>query len=725
MIAVFKNEFSSIFRRLYGYIIISLSMLASSVLFIAYNLAYSTENILSVISSMAIVTALLIPVMAVCMFPSKKKANTDAAYDILPLSSFDIVVGKYLASLASLMLPNMLVLIFPAISGLFGAVDHAVSFSALLGYVLFECAYLAFSMFFASLAKSRVRAYLWCYITAVIWYFSTFIEIFIPKKSVLVYFEEIMDSISIFEQLNLFIQGIFNLRGIVFFVLLTVVFLFLTWRNREKQYSDKKTVAALNFKSVLSLLTAIVVFASALIIPIAASFIPNNLVEFDSTQAKKNSLSAQAKNFLESVDKEVTIYLLEPTGLRDYELYLEKLAASSKKITLEEVYYSNTPEFYTERGINTSSISANSLVVESESATYYVAYSKMFYYSNTTLGIGEMTESDYSYYYSLFSSNEQYADYLEALVYDTSLYYDADRLICSYIEYATADILPKNYYLVGHGEQDINNSASPYYGLGLESLNISDGNIPADAASIFINAPSEDITKAEADALVDYLAKGGQITFVSVTDNLSMDNLCSVLKAYGMTAEQGIVYEEIESDEQDTSSEEESAVTSEYEATIHTDNDILYYLDGVSGFAPTVKNASSITVDAEIKDSMKLTVTELVSSSENSAIDNSGSKSTYTLSCAVEAPNGAKLSWLTGESYNDINDDAAYIVMYALSWVTLQFESTTENIPAVLYNAPIVDIDTGTANILSITLIIAPVAVLCLGVLVYVKRKKA
>ncbi len=720
MISVFKNEFFSLFRRMYAYITVSLTILLAGIVFTAYNLTYTSENILSVLSSMSVVVALVIPVIAVSVYPNRKRVNTDEIYDFMPLTSWHIVLGKYLAAFAVVMIPNILIAMFPAISGMFGIADHKASFAALLGFVLFQAAWLAICMFIASAAKSRTRAYIWCYALAVIWYFSTVLSAFIPKKSIFVYFEDIITSISLFSQLYKFTSGIFSLKGIVFYAVLTIAFVFFAWREHEKKYVPVSKTRAMNFKSAVSLLTAIVIAVSAFAVPLAVAAVPVEYMEFDTTQAGKNSVSNKAREFLQTVDKDVTIYILESTGLSDYELYLNKLAACNKKISLKKIYYSDNAEFYSDKGINTESISANSLVVECGENIYYVSYYNMFYYSNATLGASKMSYTEYRYYYSLFSSSEQYASYLETLVYDTVMYFDADKQICQYIEYATADIIPQNYYLVGHGEASIENSSHPYYGLGIKDLDISGGSIPEDAASIFINKPTSDINDIERDLLIKYLEGGGQLTFVTTEANLHMENLCSVLAKYGMSA-QGIVKENIESEDSDG----ETTAETNFSPTVHTDNDILYYVQS-SSFAPTVNNANAITVDEDMVKSKYLTDIKLMSSSDKAFIgDDSTKTATYTVACAVEAPSGARLVWFTGDTYDDVNNDAAMAVMYALGWVTLVFESNTDNLPAVLYAEPVTPITSGGARLLTIAMIVLPLAICAAGVITFYKRKKA
>lgn len=766
MKSVFKREFFSAFHRLYGYIAVGVMMLMAAILFTAYNLLYTTESISSVCAGMSVVCALVIPVIAINSFPSRKKEDTDSVYDMMPVGSRDVVLGKYFAALALVMLPNALIACYSVFAGFFGSIDHMASYNSLLGLVLFEAAWLAVCMLIAGVSCSRVVAYAVSYAVGVAWYFLAIVSVLIPTTrvasligfavcaviiGVLLWFatrsivaalvscialgallavgylvfpdsfpgllEAFIDEFSIFAHFNSFSYGLFDVESIIFFLALTCLCVFLTWRAYEKKQLHKEKRPCLSLKKVTGVGLATLLVASTLAVTCAAAVVPDRFTVFDATAAGKSSVSDEAKEFLSELDKNVTVYLLEPTGLEDYELYLERLCASSDRLTLKKVFYADTPEFYTEREISTDSISANSLVVECGDSFNYLSYYNLFVYSNETLGATDMTYSEYSYYRQLFSSNEDYYDYYYSLIYDTTVYFNADYMLCIYIEYAAADIIPANYYLTGHGEA----GASGVYGeLGLLPLDVSETEIPADAASIFVNMPTEDITESERDALLRYLAGGGQLTFVTNEANLDMKNLCAVLAEYGMSAEKGSVCEKQTVTGDDGVETEES--TTEPTLNVNTDNDVLYYLEG-TGLSLTVKDANAIVVDEGAK--QYLTVIPLLTSSSESYIGD-GAPASYTTACAVETPDGAKIAWFTGgESFNDASTDAPKAVMYALGWVTLTYESGVGDVPATVYSIPTVEITSGGASLLSVLLILIPVAVAVAGGIIFYKRKKS
>ncbi len=746
---IFKNEFHGIFGRAWSYLGVAIMLLVSSVTFIYYNLSHATENILSVLSVMAIASALILPLFAVA--PVFHRTEENGQYN-----SYQAVLGKYFAALLAVLLSNIPLLMLGALSGMYASADHIASYSALIGFVFFEAALLAFYSLLARRARTRVRAYIFCYSAALLWYFVPMLGVLLPlsppasllafaltallaslcvfiftrkpllslvffaaaegslvlfylvfKESFTGLFERVLRALSVFGQYNSFSYGIFSIGALIFFTLCAVICLLFACSETSSNVSQSKYPHTLS--CIASALLLFFVLFSAF-----AAAPGNGFLSFDATLSKKNTPSAQASAYISTLEKDVSLYLLEPTGDESLELYLEGLAASSEHIHLSFIYGEVTPEFYSDRGIATDKISANSIVIECAERVYYISYHSLFYYSNSELGLYKMSRTQYEEYLSAFSENEQYENYLSSLYYNTSVYFAADEAICSYIEYAVADILPANYYLCGHGEKGVDDESSPYYGLGLRPLAIGDeGQIPDDAASIFINMPTADISESERQILSAYLARGGQLTFVTDTAFLSLPNFTALLAEYGLSAEAESVKQ------RETDAEESTTLL----PTVNTKSDVLEYFGDDSGFAPLVRKANAIKFDEDARP--YLTLTPLLSSPEGCYVSNPEVTATYTLACSAETPAGARIVWFTGgDGFGGESEDSAEAVMCALGWVSLKFESETGNLPAALYSIPITPITALSALVLSAVLVLLPLAVLAVGHWRIRKRRK-
>ena len=443
--------------------------------------------------------------------------------------------------------------------------------------------------------------------------------------------------------------------------------------------------------------------------------VTDTTLSYDISASKRSTVSKEARAFLENVDKDVTIYLLESTEIENYELYLEKIAACSPHIKLEKVYYSTDSDIFAEAGLAYDSISSNSLLIKCGDSKQYVSYYNLCKYANPTFGISECTYeqySSYTYQVAVNYSNDQEA--LMAFELGTEMYFNGDNVICEVIGYLTADVIPTWYYLDGHGELSLNSAANPFAGATALTLGT---DIPADAAAILINMPTSDISEAERDMLLEYLASGGQLTFITTPENLSMPNLCAVLATYGLSAENRT----IEFSVAETAENEDGEKTDEFIPVINSDNDVFYLLSSLSDFEATIKGASPIIFNqstASIPEYEYITDIPLLTTPAGEG------EASYTVARAVEAPSGAKIVWFTaGKAINDVSSDVYVFPLIGLEWVTLKYENTAPTVPARLYVPSSSKITSMTAIVIPTTLIIVALAIMTTGGIMYYRRR--
>lgn len=757
MKTVFLRELLLAFRRIATYVTIGVSALVTALFFITSNLTYASPTIASTVSFAQLVSAVAVPMFAFIVFAPSKKADTDAFYDMLPIRGAEIFFGKYLCALALFGVSMLPMLFYPVIAGAFGAVDHAQCYLLILVYALSEVAFLTICAAVCMVTRRFARgvSLALCYVLGVALMFVGIANVVIPVKpvvslvmfavlalivgvivflvtkkivlsaitfaalEVIVFvlyfaipdifvcgFERFLDATSIFDRLGAFTTGLFDASAFAFYACAISALLFLAYRVFAKK-------RAKNFvRSTLFTAASIVVVIAMVLGNVALYFLPYNVTMSDMTLTHRNSVGEKAQRYLSTIQEPVTIYLLEPTGAVDYEMYLESVAACSPYITLEKVYYENTPEFYTDRGISFDY--ANSLYVESQRRGDYLSYVNLFSYTNETLGLTDMSISDYQYYYSMFSSNSSYAEYLAVLAYNTVENYNADSMICGIVEYAVKEIIPKSYYLTGHGERELEANDGAFAGLGFTACTLENG-VPADAASLLINAPTVDITEAEKQALLGFLARGGEITFITSPENISMPNLMAVLAEYGMSATEDIVSVTKPKDStQNTEETQETEKTSEFNPTINTQSDIMYLFSDPK-YTFSVKDTNNITYDKSVKPSLMITPLLIARDGDT----------TYTVACSAETAAGARIAWFTGaESYNDIKNLARFCPIAASTWTQIKYESDVDNIPSVVYNPLSTPITDNDAVAVSAALIVLPIAFVAVGCVMIIRRRR-
>ena len=284
MKAVFRHELSSYFRTMTGYLFIGFLLLFVGVYSYVYNIQNSLANFEYVLSGMSFVFLLIIPVLTMGVIADEKRRNTDQLLYSLPLSMTEVVLGKYFAMLVVLLIPTAIICIYPLVMNLFGNVYLLKTFGAIIGFFFLGAALIAVGMFVSSLTESPAVAAGICFLLLLLNYFMSSLSGYLPATAtpsliamtalvliaaliiwmmtrsvgaagifaaaavsilVVLYlvnatwfaglFPKIMSGLSLFERFNSFVDGVFDVKALIFYMTVCVLFVFLSIQSMDKR----------------------------------------------------------------------------------------------------------------------------------------------------------------------------------------------------------------------------------------------------------------------------------------------------------------------------------------------------------------------------------------------------------------------------------------------------------------------------------------------------------
>lgn len=292
-------------------------------------------------------------------------------------------------------------------------------------------------------------------------------------------------------------------------------------KNHNKN-DNKVSIREINRKYLKNGSYSMIITAVFIIIIIVINLIvnelPSSMTEIDISDEKLYSIGDTTKDFLDSLDKDVTIYQIAPEGNQDEVItnLLKKYEDASKHVKVELKDPVVNPKFVTD--YTSDDISSNSLIVVCEDRNKVVDYSSMY---ESTIN------------YNTYS-------------YDTTGF-DGEGQITSAIAYVTSENLPVLYTMEGHGEIQLNSVIQEDIekaNIEIKSLNLlTEGSVPEDADCLMIVSPSSDISEEERDAVLEYLENGGKAMIFSDYTGEQMPNFDNILENYGVKREEGIVFE--------------------------------------------------------------------------------------------------------------------------------------------------------------------------------------
>lgn len=284
MTAVFRHELSSYFKSVSGYVFGAFLLLFAGIYTTDINLNSGLTSFEYVLSYMCIIFLIIVPILTMQVVAEERRQRTDQILYSLPLTMTEVVLGKYGALLVVFLAPMAVIGVYPLILSAFGNVYLPTAYSAWLGFFLLGATLLAIGMFISSLTESQAVAAGLCFLVMLVNYFITSLAGFISTtafasfaaftvvilalagivwfmtrsglasgvlalvlEAVLLFFyagdtsafeglfPEVMENLSLFDQFYQFVNGVFDLRAVVYLLSVSGLFLFLTVQSLEKR----------------------------------------------------------------------------------------------------------------------------------------------------------------------------------------------------------------------------------------------------------------------------------------------------------------------------------------------------------------------------------------------------------------------------------------------------------------------------------------------------------
>ncbi len=284
MIAVLKHELRLYFHSLTAYIFGAFLLLAVGLGSLLYNLQYAVSNFEYVFYYGMLAFVVIVPILTMRVIAEERKQKTDQLIYSLPITTTAVILGKYLALLVVYLIPMCIVSLYPLLFSKYGDVYLLTSYGTIGAFFVLGAALIAMGIFISSLSDNQgfaagigiavilfnyysvdlseyvsSTAYgtlivfmalivaLWAIIRSMTkseniaygvaialmlglvgtyWYDSALFEGLLPK---------IMTTLSLFDRFEVFINGVFDLTGIVYYLTVIAFFLFLSVQSLEKR----------------------------------------------------------------------------------------------------------------------------------------------------------------------------------------------------------------------------------------------------------------------------------------------------------------------------------------------------------------------------------------------------------------------------------------------------------------------------------------------------------
>ena len=284
MIAVLQHEIKSYFRSLTAYVFGAFLLVFVGIGAMKYNIQASVSNFEYVLGFCSIAFAVVVPILTMRVIAEERKQKTDQLLYALPITTSQVVMGKYLSLLVVFLVPLALIALYPLVFAQYGEVYLLTSYGSMLAFFIMGAALMALGMFISSLTENQGFAAGIGIAVILLDYFSVDLAEYASATAlgsvivlaVLVFalglvirhmtkndnlsfgicvagilgigiayfvdstvFEglvpDIMSALSMFARFDVFVSGVFDVTGVVYYCSVIAFFLFLTVQSLEKR----------------------------------------------------------------------------------------------------------------------------------------------------------------------------------------------------------------------------------------------------------------------------------------------------------------------------------------------------------------------------------------------------------------------------------------------------------------------------------------------------------
>jgi len=285
--AIYKKEIKSYFTNVTGFVFIAFFLVVIGIYAGVLNFIQGASTFEYVYFNISFIFLVAVPILTMRSFSEERKQKTDQLLFSLPIKTASIVLGKYFAMLTVFAIPVAISCVYPLILSLFdpsGYISYTAIISTAFAFFLLGCTLISIGMLMSSVTENQIIAAVLCFGAVFICYMMSSLESYIPTSSsatliglalinlilsVLVFLftkssnlawilfvileipvivisfvdstllegllPTILGTVSVFGRFNSFASGVFDVKSIIYFISVSVLFNVFTIHSFDKR----------------------------------------------------------------------------------------------------------------------------------------------------------------------------------------------------------------------------------------------------------------------------------------------------------------------------------------------------------------------------------------------------------------------------------------------------------------------------------------------------------
>ncbi|MFH1754358.1 MAG: ABC transporter permease [Candidatus Latescibacterota bacterium] len=247
MIAIYRRELFYFFNSIIAYVVITIFILLAGYFFynllayfnlvsmqamqnphIAGQLSLTQIVIQPLFGNMSIILLLILPLLTMRLLSEERKTGTAELLFSYPISDWDVILGKFFATLTVYAAMLALTLLYPLLLVKYASPELGAIFTCYIGLFLMGMAFIAMGLFFSCLGENQIVAGVLTFGLGLLFLIIGWVTPFVSSTMGIV-----LNQISILVHFEPFSKGIIDTNDVIYYLLFSTFFLFLSSRVLE------------------------------------------------------------------------------------------------------------------------------------------------------------------------------------------------------------------------------------------------------------------------------------------------------------------------------------------------------------------------------------------------------------------------------------------------------------------------------------------------------------
>jgi ABC-2 type transport system permease protein len=229
-LTIFRRELGAYFNSAVAYIVVTVFLLVCGYLFFSQAFLVNEATMRDFFGITPLIFIFFAPAVTMRLLAEEKRTGTLELLITMPVGDWEVVLGKFLASLALLAVAILLTLAYPITLSFMGDMDWGTVAGGYLGLLLLGGAYLAIGLMASSWTRNQVVAFILAFAITFALYLAGKLLPLMPAS-----LAPLVEYLSLDVHFANIARGVIDSRDIIYYLSLIGACLFLATRSLESR----------------------------------------------------------------------------------------------------------------------------------------------------------------------------------------------------------------------------------------------------------------------------------------------------------------------------------------------------------------------------------------------------------------------------------------------------------------------------------------------------------